>query len=378
MKSLLDAINDVFLEKSKNLPYKSVLEFLKDDGKSADYIRAILNDVDFAVENENQEYPIRKARARHSAITYLLGLVLSDFAGLSDSISNNLSFPYDSSNSFQHLWMLSALYHDWGYFSERINNADIDYQKEVKYYLLTDNYADTRLDILNDYSVKNKNALAYSYVEIEAYDAYARTYHAEQKPKHLEGEKYELVDHGILGGVFKFDDLIRKLLRNNYLFNENELFSIKTACLTIAQHNIFKSPSSSRDAKYGVVLRKLYHDSEFVISKTTPLLLLLSLVDTFECVKAFSRGEVKEGYFQTETVLSCIKIDVSYDQILIDYSELERHARESRSKTAIDVFEKYIKAMEGLERWTCFSFQQNNGQSLIVYNPQNSLALATL
>ena len=95
-------------------------------------------------------------------------------------------------------------------------------------------------------------------------------------------------------------------------------------------------------------------------------------------MKAFSRGEVKEGYFQTETILSCIKIDVSYDQILIDYSELERHARESRSKTALDVFEKYIKAMEGLERWTCFSFQQNNGQSLIVYNPKNSLALAAL
>ena len=82
-----------------------------------------------------KQYEFSKDRAKHSVITYFMGLILSKYGGLYNQISDRMK----ESVRFEHLWMLTALYHDWGYYSKRINNGGLNLRSIVTYYLLTDN-----------------------------------------------------------------------------------------------------------------------------------------------------------------------------------------------------------------------------------------------
>lgn len=373
MKTLLDLVEEAYHKHHPDLPYKSVRSFLHNDKESATFIRMVLQDEEFCMPDENSsQYRFAQNRARHSAITYLIGLVFQDFLGLSFSIANHFYILGSTKNSFPRLWMLTALYHDWGYYSERLGNAGIVYREEVQHYLLTDSYLDNRLHSLNGFRKKHEEAFAYEYEEIEAYDAWARRYHARNQAdeKKKKTENSELVDHGILGGVFVFDNLVRRALRLKRRSFDDELFLAKISCLTISQHNIFKSPDAKRDVEYGDTLKKIHSTSDFVINQSTPLLLLLCLVDTFECVKRLSKGQNESKYLESVTVLSNIWASVSYDEIVLDFEELSKRVDEKKDKDLQDAYKRYRDTLRGIHTWTTFALLENGKVSRIILNPE--------
>ena len=117
------------------------------------------------------------------------------------------------------------------------------------------------------------------------------------------------------------------------------------------RHNIFKSSSKECDRKYPEgLLKKLGHDSSFRINRKTPLLLLLSLVDTIECVKKFGKKDQEDNgnkSFEALTVLKSIFVFSDKEKIEIDLSEFAKKMK----KKGIDK-EEYWKSISTLSNWT--------------------------
>lgn len=351
-KSLKDLMNEELLRLNCQDKFRSLDLFIKDDDLCAAFIRNLLNDEDYQVPGEKDvNYDLAKARARHSVITFLMGKVFSRFYGIYNGISQGFH-PQSSKHREalnQRLWLLTALYHDYGYHSAYINQ-DVELKGIAPRYLLTDEYKEgVLLSSLHDFSSRFQGMMAYTYEEIEKYDQYAREYHRKM------GDK-EKVDHGILGAVLKFHRLSSKADQRSTRVSE-ELQVLKASCMTIAQHNIFKSGKAEWDEgyrKHSPVLDKLYHDSDFRIDRRTPLLLLLCLVDTIECVKKFSKGSSDNEYLETDTVLSEIKVAVSEDKLVINYLPLRDRIRKSKKEPEKleKILNAHISALSGFHTWT--------------------------
>ena len=324
-KSLYSLMNEQIIKLDTKSGYETIDEFITDDGKSMQFIKSLSNVFEV---NNGGVYEIAKIRARHSVITFLMGMIFSEFGGLYGSIASVVNL--EEANNFR-LWLLTSLNHDIAYFSDRLKNGKIDYKKTFKYYLFDEN------------SEQYMSTLAYSYEEILLYDKYARKYHKEK------GDTKEQVDHGILGGVITFYNSIRKIKKSGC--NENEILIAEASSLTIAQHNIFKSSSKECDRKYPEgLLKKLGHDSSFRINRKTPLLLLLSLVDTIECVKKFGKKDQEDNgnkSFEALTVLKSIFVFSDKEKIEIDLSEFAKKMK----KKGIDK-EEYWKSISTLSNWT--------------------------
>ena len=72
--------------------YLSLDKFIESDETCVAFIQYILNDDEFTEpEHGSDLYKFAKARARHSVITFLMGLVLADFAGITQSISEYIA-----------------------------------------------------------------------------------------------------------------------------------------------------------------------------------------------------------------------------------------------------------------------------------------------
>ena len=331
-------------------------EIIKDEEECRSFLQQILQDDAFTKGEIN--FSIAKARARHSFVVFLMGLVFSDFGDLFQKINHatqkeitTKSKTLNYSGAGRVLWLLTALYHDRGYFSKRLSKGDIDYKREFKYYLLTDTYEDALLSLRN-YSEQYNQAMAFTYDEITSYDQYARDYHREK------GDKEERVDHGILGGCIVFDELIKRSLKHD---NQYDFATIKTSCITIAQHNIFKSNSPERDKLYPTeLLSKLGYNSAFRIDESTPLLLLLDLIDTIECCKRFGQAENGSSYLQLKTVLQAIRVEVGQEEIVLDFSELRHRVDEKKTPAIKETFKKYKEAICGLNTWTDIQTSDNN------------------
>lgn len=337
--------------------YTSVSNFIYDDESSAAFIREMLRDEDFRTPEEASDiYDFAKTRARHSAITFLMGLVFKRFAGSFfeyGRITENAMYTGGKRyNALLRSWLITSLYHDKAYYSEHLKNGKIDYRKTFKYFLLTDKYTDDRLACVANFSNRYPKVLAHTYDHILSYDSYARNYHASK----IDGA--EKVDHGILGGIMVFNDLVRKSLRTTKF--DGELPMIKACCLTIAQHNIFKSGSAASDKLYPSDLSYLHHDSDFRIGKDTPLLLFLCLVDTLECVKRFSKGENEKTSLQTKTVLSSIFVTVTEEEIRIDYSQLHKKIDEKGNSDFYNNYKRYLNGVCSLNEWTSFEAIAND------------------
>ena len=86
MRPLIDLINEAYIEIKGELPYSSVEDFIKNDTKSLEFICSILHDDIFEQINKQDDlYILSKTRARHSAVTFLIGLTLFkylDFEGM--------------------------------------------------------------------------------------------------------------------------------------------------------------------------------------------------------------------------------------------------------------------------------------------------------
>ncbi len=356
MRPLIDLANEAYLDVKGELPYYRIQEFITDDAKSVEFIRSILQDDEFNMPSRGDLlYNLAKARARHSAITFLIGLVLFKFENFERMILDSSYMQRtDGHTAAVRLWMLTALYHDYGYSLTDIRNAEIGLKSKIKYYLLDDTYPHEQLKILRQFSTCHEDALAYTYDEIEEYDKCSRRWGWRQRSE-------EKVDHGILGGVRIFDRLVKRAIKE-FPINSKELIAIKTSCLTIAQHNIFKSESKETDNYYGDTLTKLYYASPFVIDNCAPLLLLLSLVDTFECVKKLSKGENEKQYLKTLSILSSISLRVSQEELTIDFSKLDKRIQDKNSEILKTAYMDYKQNLLKLEHWTSFAIDESESE----------------
>lgn len=332
MKTLLSLMNEQ-LGEIKGSNFKSVESFIANDKLSTQFIREMLNDKDYdEIDKTSPIYAIAEARARHSVITFLMGLVFGKFHAM---------IPKDKFK----LWLMISLYHDIAYTSKYITQGNLNYKDEFSPFLLTDEYDESALYELRNFSLTAKDVFAYTYDQILAYDSYARKYHEKKNG-------IEKIDHGILGGVITFSRLIRKAIKSKSL---NELKDIKSICLVIAQHNIYKSSSLENDERLPRDLEKLKSTSKFKVGLETPLLLFLSLIDTIECVKKFSKSNNKKEnqYLQTLTVLKSINIEITEKEIVIDYSSLKKEL--ALKSDLYETANNYFANVNNLGQWTQFN-----------------------
>ena len=364
---LINRIEDAFIKAKLPTRYNSVSEIIASDENSASFIREVLHDNEYSALNQNNPmYEFAKSRAQHSVLTFFIGLVFLEFCHFDEMIANDVLETNDRTEAVR-LWMLTALYHDWGYHSEDVQKPELDFGKITKYDLLTDEYGkEAWLHPIQDFSQRHPSVLAYTYDEIKAYDRYARGYHAKND------NDTERVDHGILSGVKIFERLakeIRKVALTELTINadyiEKRLRYAKIACLTIAQHNIFKSSNKDKDVEYGDALIKLHSTSSFRISRETPLLLLLSLVDTFECIKRFGQSKNERKYLQKGTILQSIALDVHQESISIDYTELAAKIQE-KDNSLRECFTRYKKDICGICSWTVFVVEQVSDEHIVI------------
>ena len=349
-KEKLQTLKDLMSKELDNLKiadeYKSLDKILSNGRESAKFIRELIHD-DYELPAENSNlYDTAEMRARHSVITFLMGLVFKNFEGLFDSIPSIIKNP-ESNETAKHMWLITSLYHDIAYHSTYIAKPTLNYKDNFNPYLLEDIY-DNQWASLNHFSKRFTGTMAYTYEEINAYDKYAREYHAER-------DDNEKIDHGILGGIVTFERLATKSVKLNLY---DELSLIKACSITIAQHNIFKCPSEKDMKRYErhPELQRLYYNSDFKITKHTPLLLFLCLIDTVECVKKFSKANNNNSFLQTLTTLSSIKVAVNRNSIKLDISELHKRVKEKKDTNFNKEFENYKeKCLNALTEWTTFS-----------------------
>ena len=378
MKTLEEWINkelDEFYKNNTDLSeqYPRIQEVIKDDTQSVAFIRAVLNDDSFGQPEEDSPlFNVTRARARHSVLTFFIGLVFAPFEN--DKLFSRFSGIYNATDDptlgFS-LWLNVSLNHDKGYYDDRI--FKLSDKVKSKYDLLTDDYPGA-LQSLNQYSKRFPGAMAYSYADILQYEKAAMAFHVKQKAGEKKSEKkQEMVDHGILGGRLVFDRQVRDALKAKEPPRAKQLLQIKTCALTIAQHNMFKSATKEDDAAFPNKPPTLRHTSKFKISPKTPLLLFLSLIDTFECVKKFSKSE-NDFYLQTLTVLSKIKLSIDEHEIRIDYSELHDHILSKRNDALIEKMDQYFDGMKTLGEWTDFatSFDEKNFVCTILLTSANT------
>ena len=352
--------------------YRSLEKFIESDDTCVAFIQYILHDDEFTEPEAGSDlYKFAKARARHSVITFLMGLVLADFAGITQNISEYIAeltkhVYTKKDNNYLKAWMITSLYHDKGYYSKYLSNDKLDYKKTFTHYLLTDYYSNQKLFCLNDFAKFHSSFFAHSYEQITSYDQYARVYHTREE------DNFERIDHGILGGILVFNDLVRKALKTSKY--DMDFLLAKACCITIAQHNIFKSSSADKDKEYPTDLSYLYHDSPFRINIDTPLLLFLCLVDTLECVKKFSKEENEKSSLQTKTVLSSIALTINEDKICINLSELRRRINGKKNPTFSETYTNYRKGVAGLHTWTAFNSipLDDDSDTIIITLPKSS------
>lgn len=342
--------------------YNRLDDFITDKKESVLFIKS-LSKV-FEIDSDSGLYSVTQTRARHSIITFLMGMVFSEFGGLYKSIASVVGL---GEKNNQKIWLQTSLNHDRGYFSSYLKKIDLDYKKTFKYYLFSNSNDGEKLFDAYWFEKEYPNVQAYSVNEILSYDKYARIFHSK-----CEGE--EKVDHGILGGVITYDALIREVMKESTKieeFKNKEILVAKAACLSIAQHNIFKSDNSKTDKHYpDDLLHKLSCHSDFRVGKKTPLLLLLSIVDTIECVKRYSKKNASNNennrYLETMTILKSIKVEVTKEKIVWDLSELNRKVVEKGFFE--DYVEKYWKGILNLKKWTSLNVDKKDSIFTITMN----------
>lgn len=353
-KSLAELINEELTRMNLPAEFNRLENFITDGKKSAEFIRFLLEDESYRLPDEQDSlYDTAELRARHSAVTFLMGLVFRRFGGLFEAFP--IEENWDEKTAVR-IWLITSLYHDKAYSSEYIKRPELEYREKFLPYLLTDDYEGGYSE-LNGFSIRYPKYLAYTYEEILNYDRYARRYHQEKQSD-------EKLDHGILGGIMVFSDLAKKAIRRKTV---DELPVIKACSLTVAQHNIYKSDEKNRDKLYReYFLERLVSTSDFRITPEQPLLLFLSLIDTVECVKRFSKHENFENYLQTTTVLKSIKLDVQPDRIEIDFSSLRGEIAGKKKDKGLNAemslsenFEGYLGNLKNLEKWTAFRAEEN-------------------
>lgn len=340
--------------------YTSVADFITDGKKSQDFIDDLMRKN--TTLHFSQKAPIKlsrvyrypQERARHIAISFLFGMVLSEFGGFYASLPAVLNpqnnAPQTRAALAQRMWMITSLSHDNGYALDELADDTLDIKGTYKRFLLTDTHTDPQMGSINNFRQNYPMVFAHEYEQILAYNGYIRKYKNWDPP-------YEKNDHGILGGVNMFNHLTHNMQN----MNAQELALIKACCLTVAQHNIFKSGGHKYDRYYSEFgLDHLLSTSGFRITQDTPLLLFLCLVDTIECMKRFSKGATNGPYLEATTILEKIYLYVDRNKIVLDFSRLKAYIDKKGKNGAVgttklgDIYTKYLNTLTSIDTWTVF------------------------
>lgn len=356
------------LNKMGKLPSTRCEEILKSDENAKSFIQSITfsrvnifdeYDEDLLLLNDNC-----KNRAIHSVCVFLLGLTIGEFCDLFNKCEKVISDeeiqclePNRSIIKYR-LWILASVLHDYGYFSKNIMNENLDIRSYLPYVLSDGCYCNCKL--LKNYSMYHSSVLKLSYKEIERYNKYVRFYH--------KNDKFEMNDHGIIGGVEAFEkqaQSYKERFSNNEIpcrvYKKNILY-YKTACLTVCQHNIYKSEKESDKTYKKYKLGSLLSYSGYSVGIDTPLLALLSLVDTIECIKRVYKTKKIIEEFSVIDILKMIKICVRNDCIILDYDALYRKMKSSEMNNT-ETLKNLCTNIESLSKWTDFKVEKINNNS---------------
>lgn len=387
------SLKELFEEQLDSLPfsssgYQSIDEVLSSDQKAIEFINHVLyldrNVYDVQIDTQKL---ICKERAKHSVISFLFGLCVGDFCELLGNCSHifdmenrrfiDINEPYINYK----LWMMTSANHDYGYYSKYIH-SDLEFSELIRKLKIKHNVLEVKPSILGmiDTRFERERVMKNSSNKIIDYYDYARRFHKER-------EDYEIVDHGILGGLLIYDRIINQILEDNpmianYLYDSNNycdsgvyfnnVASYKAGCLTICQHNFFKSKDSVSDELYGEQLRHLWHDRGYYIDKKHPLLLFLSLIDTIEHKKRFS---TKNAWLRTNTLLEKVKLSVDKSLLIIDYSELYAYLDKNLMQKHIKVLNDHINGVCNLETWTRFKANRINDYAVAITYDESNLTI---
>lgn len=241
-------------------------------------------------------------RIKHILFSFGLGLVFADFADLTTKIGEKYKYcQYEIENNnddnFLYAWLTVCLYHDFGYYVNREKYSEISDISEIIKKL--------RRNIFKSTSVSRYNFELY------------QEYYKERFEINKSDGSFEIGDHGILGGIFLYD------LMNRKKFVEYCPFCADI-CFCIMEHNIWKQNED-------YPLSSPYHwidKSNFVKinAQKEPLLYLLSLVDTIEPTKKFSKYKDSDRLsgksIFPKTIAKSIKVNVTNKSVTIDGNEL--------------------------------------------------------
>lgn len=361
MKTLLELMDDELQKLSVEKEFQHLESFITNDKESSRFISSLNDGFEFIMPNESDDlYEVAQGRARHSAITFLMGMVFKDFAGLYDLIGSTVNKSNVEKANLA-IWLMTALNHDRAYTSTHLKNPNIEMRKQFKYDVLSNEHPNTHNNGV--FNINYDKTLAYSYATIDAYDSYSRKYHTRMFEKY--GHEIERVDHGILGAYINYNELIKK---SKSTVNNDTLDMIRVCSLTIAQHNIFKSEKKETDDYYIIEgnLDQLYSTSKFRITSKTALLLLLCLVDTIECVKRFSKNSNPDSSLQTVTVLKNIGVSIKKTSIELDFTNLKKYIINRNSKHLNDEFDKHIVNIKKLHNWTTIRIAEDSYERIIL------------
>lgn len=322
----------------------SFVEMITNYKLCIEFIRSVL-DFDNPVS-------FNRDRASHIIITWLLGIGFGQHFKIH-------KFHNAPLNNSELLWLQTALTHDYGYFCKEVKRPGLSRSAIAgKYDLLDDKYYTNILKCLDNmrFSSAYKDYFSYTPDEIDNYYKYAMNYHLRQ---HNESE---IADHGIVGGCMAFRKYCETLHCPPTL-TEEYLRIQKIACYITASHNIFKSDSVECDIdymKYG--LNNLLSTSPKKVTKENQLLLLLSLVDTVECTKRFSKKENGgRGYLKHSTILENVVVNFMPDSVEIDFGELYNFIMKKRKSIEMaEMLKKHVNAIAGLSKWSDFVTQKIN------------------
>ena len=329
----------------------------------------------------NENVNISQGRARHSSISFLLGLCVSkfhNFLGNLSSIFNDRLIEYLDVNEpyiNYKLWMITSMNHDLGYYTSYVIKDIPLSDVKVKYNLFDDSLY-FGFDQLSEFSKKYPKVLKNNYERIKSYYEYSRKYHRNKK------NHFEKFDHGIIGGYILYDralsmlkpyeidvskDIDMSLSDMNHKLTQRDILFYKAASLTICQHNIYKSQRSEDDELYGNELKYLWTTGNYSIDRKHPLLLMLSLVDTVECVKNFSKSSDSSKSLQTLTVLENIELSVDRNNIFINYKKLDDFITKRKSDELKTIFEGCKQNIKSLSDWTEFKVEIINDNEFRIY-----------
>lgn len=322
----------------------------------------IKSEYEFQIDN----YPIHNLnRASHILITWILGI------GISKSLSINTSTCYDfdcgfGKQNWDILWLQSAIIHDYGYFRKELSNNNLTLNEICgKYSLLRDDYGNGELSYLNGMSQNGfREYFTYTYDEIKNYFDLRKNMLCSSN--NTDGD--ELLDHGIIGGCIAFRKYCEQLQKSAQLPSITIIQVEKIACYTAASHNIFKSDSCKNDELYQQYeLNNLLSHLPPRINESNPLLLLLSLIDTIECTKRFSKKENPEEYLEQKTTLKYVNIESFQDKIVLDFFPLFEYLKNTRkSENMCNKLMKHIEQIKGLKNWTSIKVSEINKYSLSI------------